>query len=117
MRHALLVIALLTLVVAGCGGTPPPDTGGYAAPEAIKAPRAHGTDPAAVVESPTAAEDSDRDTPLATDEEPAEPTVVLTTGPTETADPTIQALAASFKFPTLGDPNAPLTIYEFSDYL
>jgi len=37
--------------------------------------------------------------------------------PVPTADPTTLALAKAFKLPAKGDPDAPLTIYAFSDYM
>ena len=36
---------------------------------------------------------------------------------TPTPDPTVVALARSFEPPIKGDPNAPVMVYEFSDYL
>lgn len=50
----------------------------------------------------------------------AEPAVDLTSAPTvgtpPTPDPTVVALAANFQPPLKGDPEAPILIYEFSDY-
>lgn len=38
-------------------------------------------------------------------------------GPTRTMDPTREAFYKAFELPVHGDPDAPVTIYEFSDYL
>jgi protein-disulfide isomerase len=96
----------------------------------VKAHRADGTAPAATDVLPASAEPAQATaaeaSPAATEPEgtpqgaaagSTAATAAADTGPTPTVDPTVQALAANFEFPMLGDANAPLKIYEFSDYL
>jgi protein-disulfide isomerase len=44
-------------------------------------------------------------------------TTTAAAGPTVTPDPTVTALLMDFELPVRGDPEAPVLMYEFSDYL
>jgi len=47
----------------------------------------------------------------------APPTVAATAGPSPTTDPAVVELLQNFKLPGKGPEDAPVTVYEFSDYL
>jgi hypothetical protein len=67
--------------------------------------------------APTVAEPAaDTAAPPATVAEPATDAVVED-GVTATPDATLEAVVAGFELPIRGDRDAPLVIYEFSDYL
>ncbi len=110
-----LLALLLTLSACGGGGdesSSTPDGATDGATEAV--------DETAVDETDSTVDETD---------DPADGTEVSTEGDaatgTEAADaaaeaptanPTVLALAQSFEPPTKGDPDAPLTLYDFSDY-
>lgn len=85
--RALALIAAATLVLAGCRSTETPIPG---------------------ASTPVAA--ADTATTTAAEDPTAAPS------PAVTSDPTLQALYESFAPPVLGDPDAPVLLYEMSDY-
>lgn len=100
-------VACLSLAIAmgllGCG-TP-------AQPEATAPAVTDTAAPAATEPSPPA------DTPTPEDTAIAAATVVEPTLEASAATPEATGEALTFEFPTLGNPDAPVTIIEFSDYL
>ncbi|MFN2114719.1 MAG: DsbA family protein [Anaerolineae bacterium] len=142
MRTALLAAALVALTAVGC--SPAGDAGSYsgsadgASEQAAQVVAqdasqpgsgAEGADvgggaagPAGGPESATSggAAESDGSSNLGEGESAdAAPgaDAEATDGPEPTPDPTLQAFYSSFQPPMLGDPSAPVTILEFSDYL
>ncbi len=131
MTTRLLAVAWFALLLGGCQATQPPPGNTTAGPQAIEAPRPQtGTDAAGNPQMATPGDDSAAAT-TSLEEPTSDEAMVAATGQpvgeaqaspaitqTEaTPDPTIVALAASFEFPRQGRADAPLQIYEFSDYL
>ncbi len=114
MKRLIWSPALLALLLVACGGLPGKSTSGPQPPEA-------DTDPVAATDSPSAnaADEAtgDESGTIGDDMFDAATDAAGKDGTTATPDPTVVALAASFELPLKGDPDAPLRIYEFSDYI
>lgn len=107
---ALAPVLAVALAVAACGGGDAPEDA---------APTATAEGPA-TPEIGDAASDA-AGTPEPGAETPAEgeegaAAAAPTSGTPPTPDPTVVALAESFQPPMKGDPEAPILVYEFSDY-
>lgn len=123
-RFPWIAVALLALALGACqpdaGEPAPPGDDGAPAesadPEVGDAfdsddPQGAEDDPAEEsADGGAAAEDAE-----AAGEEPAEDGGAAADVPTP--DPTVVALAEAFQPPRLGNPDAPIVLYEFSDYL
>lgn len=106
MKRAMWLPALLALGLVACGG--PPSGTQTDAPTGADAADATGTE---AITTTAAASDE------ATTDSAAAPTAGSDAAESPTADPTVQALANAFELPRKGDDDAPLVIFEFSDYL
>jgi protein-disulfide isomerase len=131
VRTTLALIVAASLLVAACSAsatTTPADESLEPVPQAVQAPPSQV--PSGEVAGPVNANATPAEPATGTAESPAGETIAADAtagadgrtetpdaGPSVTPDPTLQALAENFQFPTRGNPNAPLTIYEFSDFL
>jgi hypothetical protein len=106
--QVLVVPALLASGLAACrAATPAPTTG--APPDQRVATTGGVTTGTAATPGATA---------VATAAVGLTPTTAATaSGPTATIDPTREAFYNSFELPVMGAENAPVTLFEFSDYL
>ena len=108
MKRWMWIPALLALALTACGRPAAKDEGVGSTDQPVAA-RAVGTPGEVAPTEPASPEVSGP---------PGPGTVVATAqGPTPTMDPTREAFYNSFRLASKGDENAPVSLFEFSDYL
>ncbi len=133
MRMHYLTFILVALLIGSCQSASRPAGTSTAGPQAIEAPRPESTDGANTAALATAPADEgmaagpSSESPAGSEPEAAASATFFAgaeaqasaalTETQATPDPTIVALAARFQFPRRGRADAPVQIYEFSDYL